>query len=84
MCYTIIRDQDDPTSGDVEGFMAIGTSDLTVIILKISKDGQCNVLEVIYNAHTLDITCIMALSDLTTSLSFVSISLDSTIKIFSP
>jgi len=84
MCYTIMKDDNSIETGDVEGYMAIGTSDYTIIILKISKDGQCNVLSAIENAHTLDITCILALSDYFTSLSFVTLSLDCCIKIYSP
>jgi hypothetical protein len=62
--------------------MIIGTSEYDVVILRIDKTGQFQVLSIVEKAHANDITCILALTDHINQLSFVTLSLDSSIRIF--
>ena len=64
--------------------MCIGTSDFSVVIMRISENGtQDEVLSIIDQAHSIDITSVLALTDNLNSLSFVSLGLDSNMKIYS-
>lgn len=64
--------------------MAIATSDFSFIILKINgKQGKQEVIAHVENAHESDITQVLALTDNSSSLSFVTLSLDTQIKIYS-
>jgi phosphoheptose isomerase len=64
--------------------MCIGTSEFSVVIMRISENGTSDeVLAIIEQAHQNDITSVLALTDYENSLSFVSLSLDSQVKIYS-
>ena len=64
--------------------MCIGTSEFSVVIRRISENGTSDeVLAIIEQAHQNDITSVLALTDYENSLSFVSLSLDSQVKIYS-
>ena len=64
--------------------MCIGTSEFSIVIMRISENGTSDeVLAIIEQAHQNDITSVLALTDYENSLSFVSLSLDSQVKIFS-
>eukprot|EP00347_Sterkiella_histriomuscorum_P023890 403333030 len=69
--------------GQVDGYMGIATSDYSFLILRINgKQGSQEVLAHIENAHESDITQVLALTDYTSLLSFVTLSLDAQIKIY--
>ena len=64
--------------------MCIGTSEFSVVIMRISENGTSDeVLAIIEQAHQNDITSVLALTDYENSLSFVSLSLDSQVTIYS-
>lgn len=64
--------------------MCIGTSEFSVVIMRISENGtQDEVLQIIEHAHQNDITSVLALTDNLNSISFVSLGLDSLMKIYS-
>jgi hypothetical protein len=46
-----IKDLDADESNEVEGYIAIGTSDFSVILLKVSKRGQAELIFVLHEAH---------------------------------
>lgn len=52
MAYTVLAgDEADAAAGEVEGFMAIATSDYSFIILRISKHGQQEILAELHDVH---------------------------------
>jgi hypothetical protein len=74
----------DTSGNDSESFLAVATSDYFFIIMRLTKGAPHSneVLASIENAHSSDITAILALTDNFSSLSFVTLSLDSSLKIF--
>lgn len=81
LAYTVLKGSGDE---EPENFMCIGTSDFSVVIMRISENGtQDEVLQIIEQAHQNDITSVLALTDNLNSISFVSLGLDSAMKIYS-
>ena len=46
-----IKDVDSDDDNKVEGYIAIGTSDFSVILLKVYKGGQAELIFVLHEAH---------------------------------
>lgn len=46
-----IKDLDEGEGNEVEGYIAIGTSDFSVMLLKVSKRGQAELIFVFHEAH---------------------------------
>lgn len=81
MTYTMLKDFEVQDEAG-EGYMAVGTSEYDLIILRIDKTGKCEVLSIIERAHENVITSVLALTDHISTLSFATLSLDSQIRIF--
>lgn len=62
--------------------MGIATSDLSFVIMKIANNGVDKIISIFEGAHSNDITTVLALTDNLSSLSFVTLSLDSMVKVF--
>lgn len=80
MVYSVLKSGD--SSENTESFMGIATSDLSFVIMKIAN-GVDKIISIFEGIHSNDITTVLSLTDNLFSLSFVTLSLDSMVKVFS-
>ena len=83
-CELGSKDAKQQQQDENEAYLGVATSEFSFVILKLStKQGGHSILATIESAHTSDITSVLALTDHYSTLSFVTLSLDSLIKIWS-
>lgn len=70
MCYSVLKGDDN----DKEAFLGIATSEFSFVIMRMTKNSE--VLALIEGIHANDITSVLALTDNRSTLSFVTMSLD--------
>lgn len=86
MAYTVLKGAGafvDVSTGDSEAYLGVATSENSFVILRLTKRATQEIVRCHPHAHSNDITKVLTLTDNLTALSFVTLGLDSEIKVFS-